>query len=106
MLAGRLRRRITLQRATETRDSYGDPVVTWSDLGTVWASLDESIGKELFDRVIERSERPTEFRIRYFAGLTPKDRIVFGARTFDIVALVNVDDRSREWQIMAVENAG
>lgn len=38
--AGKLRHKITIRRETTTRDEYGSEIKTWTDLATVWASID------------------------------------------------------------------
>ncbi|HCZ15773.1 MAG TPA: head-tail adaptor, partial [Candidatus Accumulibacter sp.] len=45
--AGTLRKRITLQQQSLSVDSYGQQVITWTDVATVWASLEPSVGREL-----------------------------------------------------------
>ena len=39
--AGDLNRRITIVRATTTRDEHNEPTTAWSDLATLWAARED-----------------------------------------------------------------
>jgi len=41
--------------------------------------------------------------IRYLAGITPKMRVKHGNRIFDIVSMINPEERNRELQLMVKE---
>lgn len=92
MIAGKLRDRIRIdQRSVTQHADYGTQVVTWAELATVWAevqdqlpSRSESIGPDL---VLARG--PVRVRMRYRADLTSAMRVVeLGGRqrTFKIVS--------------------
>lgn len=83
MRAGRMDRRITLQRRTAVQDAFGEEVITWV---TVSASRAASVGpvrgEERFTSAQFISKEQTEFRIRWSASLAsfnPLDRIVYPA---------------------------
>ena len=105
MQAGRLRHRVTVQRATDAIDQYGDQTPTWTALGTVWASVEPLNGREYFAAAQMQSEVSTRIVIRPISGvtLTPKDRVKFGSRYFDIQSVINRDERNRELQLLCVE---
>jgi SPP1 family predicted phage head-tail adaptor len=105
MQAGRLRHRVTVQRATDSIDQYGDQTPTWTSLGTVWASVEPLSGREYFAAAQMQSEVSTRIVIRPISGvtLTPKDRVKFGSRYFDIQSVINRDERNRELQLLCVE---
>jgi len=105
MQAGRLRHRVTVQRATDSIDQYGDQTPTWASLGTVWASVEPLSGREYFAAAQMQSEVSTRIVIRPISGvtLTPKDRVKFGSRYFDIQSVINRDERNRELQLLCVE---
>lgn len=92
MQAGQLDRRITLQRCTEAQASggNGEPIKTWSTLATVWAKYEPSGGNEGFSDGQERvSWADAKFLLRYRTDVTPgpKDRVLFGSRYYDILAV-------------------
>ena len=47
MNVGQLDRKVTLQTWTTSRDSFGQPVETWSDLAQVWAKKSDRVASEV-----------------------------------------------------------
>lgn len=94
--AGRLRRRVTIQQPTETRDStYGEPVPTWSTYRVRWAEVLPVPGSERFVGDREEARQVVRFQLRYLAGVTPKMRISWDGRTFGITSIQNVEERNK-----------
>lgn len=93
--AGQLDRRITLRRKTEVNTGLG-LTATWADLGTIWAGRkDVSDGEKmaaggvmstLAARFVVRSSSLTR-------GLTPKDALIEGGRTFQITGIKELGRR-------------
>jgi len=108
MNAGALRHRITIQSKTITADDYGGPVETWADVATVWASVEPLQGRELANAQTVNAETTTRIRMRYLAGVTADDRIVFDGRYFNLTPPIYVEMKHVELIIMASEgmNAG
>ena len=103
MRAGDLRRRVTIQQKSVTRDTYGAEVVSWTDVATVWASVEDLSGRELYDAERITTEVTTRIRMRYRAGITTDMRAVYGARTFNIRAVLDPEGRKRELQLLVAE---
>lgn len=105
MRAGRLRHRVTLQRATDGIDQYGDQTPTWTALATVWAAVEPLSGREYLLAQQVHGEATVRITIRPVANvtLTPKDRVRFGARYFDVQSVINKDERNREIELLCVE---
>lgn len=105
MRAGRLRHRVTVQRATDSIDQYGDQTPTWTALGTVWASVEPLSGREYFAAAQMQSEINARVTLRPISGvtITPKDRVKFGTRYFDVQSVINLEERGRELQLLCVE---
>jgi SPP1 family predicted phage head-tail adaptor len=101
--SGALRKRVTIQRRSDSVDEYGGQSVAWNDVATVWASLSPTGGKEEPQSGMVRAVASFNIQMRYFAGLTPKDRLVYNGRIFDIVNINDVDERHREYEITARE---
>lgn len=93
MRAGELDRRVTIEQPTETRDSYGEPVTTWSELATVWASREDMRGQERFTAQQVHSELTTVFRMRYRDDVTTKMRLKENGVIFDIEEVVETGRR-------------
>lgn len=110
MRAGRLRHRVALQRATETANSFNEPVVSWSTLATVWGAVEPISGKEFFAAQQVQSSVSHRITVRYYAGLTTKDRVLWtdpstsGQRIFDINAILDRDERHRGYELMCTEH--
>lgn len=86
MQAGRLDRLITIQRNASTAGEDGQPVESWSVVGTARrpASMRPVRGDERFTAPQYVASEQVEFRVRYadtVAELTPLDRIVYPAFT-------------------------
>lgn len=94
---------MSIQSATETRNGYGEAVKTWSTVTTVWASVEPLRGRELFDAEQVQSEISHRVRVRYSGSVTPQNRLLFGSRVLEIQAVINVNERNREMQLMCKE---
>lgn len=96
LAAGKLDRRITLRRATITKDDYNNDVETWGDICTVWAGYEPVSDGEKFRAGERASEISARFKIRYssqVADLSPKDQLVFQGRTYAITRVKELERR-------------
>ena len=83
--AGDLDRRIELQRATTTRDPiYNEPIPSWSTIATVWAAVRQTAGREFLAGSSEVGEQRAVFVVRWLAGITARDRVVYAGRIYDL----------------------
>ena len=103
MRIGPLRHRVTIQQVTESRTTTGAVTESWSTFATVWADISPGHTREYAAAKTINAELTHEIRIRYLEGVTPKMRILFGARVFNIDPPRNFDERNRELHIMATE---
>lgn len=88
MQAGKMDRRITLQRFTETRDSYNEPAKTWATLAVRWAAYEPLTDGERFRAGETSAGASARFRIRYSAAvadLNAKDRLKLDGVTHEIL---------------------
>ena len=104
MRAGKLRHKVTIQDYTESQDSYGAVTKTWSDYATIWASIEPVRGREFWDSKQINAEITAKITIRYLSGITPKMRIKYGARIFEIISVINPEERNKELQLMVKES--
>lgn len=100
-----MRRRIVIQRTTQTVGARGGITDTWATWKTRWARVEPISGGETFTDERERALRQLTFQIRYTSGVKPKDRISWNSRTFDILRVLNIDERNRETHILGEEVA-
>ena len=94
MKAGKLRHRLALQSESSSTDSYGQVTDTYSTYATVWGSITPLKGLELIHAQQVQSEVTHKCIIRYNSSLDTKDRIVFDSRTFEIISILNADERN------------
>lgn len=94
MRAGLLRQRITIQQKTLTKNDYGEPIATWSDLYSVWASISPRAGREYIEGGgIQAQDQTYTVEMRYQKSVTPEMRVKFtdprtnSVRYFDIEAV-------------------
>jgi SPP1 family predicted phage head-tail adaptor len=101
MIIGKSDRRITIQRATETTNGYGEKVATWATLITVWAELQKTSGaKEAIANRQDTAAKQLVFKIRSSTdsrGVTTKDRLVYDGKYFDITG---IEEQGRNDQLL------
>jgi SPP1 family predicted phage head-tail adaptor len=100
MRAGGLDREIVIQQATETRDSYGEPVPAWATFATVPAQRRDMRGAERYAADHDVAVRAAVYRLYWIAGVTEQMRLVDGA-TFRITGIA--EDRRQNWLELSVE---
>lgn len=93
MRAGRLDRRITLLRQTETQGADGAPIRTWSEVGKVWAEVVPVGGKERLQAPQTIAEQTARIRIRYRAGVDVQMRIEHAGLLWEIQGLAEIGRR-------------
>jgi len=103
MEAGALRKRITIQKKSVTKNSYGEEVITWVTHCQAWAQIEPLTGREFLESRQIQAEGMVRVTMRYQSGIAPEMRVLFGTRTFNIQAVVHVEERGREIQLMCVE---
>ena len=106
MTAGLKRHLLTLERRSETQDTFGADVLTYAKLTDAYGSVEAVTSRERFDSQQVQAEVSHRITIGWAplaATLTAADRITFGTRVFDIVAPMDKDGRARELQILALE---
>jgi len=81
--------RLILQRKSTTRDSYGQPANTWTNVATVWANPVVQTGMGYMNHEMqaggtEISRTTTSFRIRKRTDVVAGMRVLVGAKVYDI----------------------
>ena len=84
MRAGDMDRRITIQERITGESPSGEPIITWEDVGTVWAQVQQQSGREFFAAQQVISERRVVFRLRWLDGITVLHRVIYDDREHDI----------------------
>jgi SPP1 family predicted phage head-tail adaptor len=94
--AGRLSKRIQIQRRSSTKDSLGEPLLVWSDIASVWADVQPLMGRELESARRLSSEVTQLITVRYRAIFSDTRQVagyraLHAGRTFDIHACLDED---------------
>ncbi len=105
--AGTLRHRLVLQARTPSADGgggdLGDPWASPVTVATLWGNLQPLNGDERLRAMKLESHVTHRIAVRYRAGVTTDMRIVFGARTFNIRAVIDVGERRRRLELLCEE---
>jgi SPP1 family predicted phage head-tail adaptor len=104
MQVGKLRHSIKLQHRTESQAPDGSVTYTWTTYATVWAAIKPISGKEAFIAEQAKVDADYEITIRYNSAVISTDRVLFGARIFDINYPKNIEERN-EWLILLCKEA-
>ena len=102
MKVGDLRRQVTLQAELPTADAGGGYALTWASVATVWAAITPVTGTERYADGGLQSQVTHRLRIRYLPGVTADMRVLYGARLFNIRAVLNVLEAS-QWLDLLVQ---
>ncbi len=103
---GRLRERVTVQRAARDADAGGGAVVTWTPLAhapTVWARIEPLSGAEALQAMKLQARVTHRVTLRWRDDVTAAMRLVCGARTLNIRAVTNPDERRRYLELLCEE---
>lgn len=96
MRAGRLDRRIAIQRKDVTQSDSGEEVVTLTTIATVWAEKIENRGDERFTAKQLVGHAVRTFRFRWSTAtkqITTEHSIVYDGRSFDITDVREIGRR-------------
>lgn len=103
MRAGRLRQRVTIQEKVVTQNEFGEEVITWTDYLTVWAAVEPLRGREFIEQAMAGAEITTRIVTRWHPGIRPEMRALHENYIYDIQAVIRVDERHREVQLLCRE---
>lgn len=105
--AGAMRQQVTLQApAAETLDSFGQPIPSWTTIGTYSAQIRPLSGREAIVAKQVKAEATHAITMRYLGptiAVNPTCQLLYGSRVFGIVQVCNVEERDRWYEIIAQE---
>ena len=109
MEAGRLNRRIVIQKRTQVQDETGQATDAWVDVVKLWAwvKTQTGMGSLRNDQAgsVSMSLVAYSFRIRYRPSVTDDMRVVYGGLNFDIKQ-VRHDLADHDWTDLVCEEGG
>lgn len=93
MRAGKLDRRVRIERETVTRDDHGGQVQAWELVATVWAQVVPLRGQALVQSAQLMPGVETKFVMRWREGVTAADRLVYDGENYQILHLAEIGRR-------------
>lgn len=99
---GRLDKRVTIQRRSATKDSYGQEIDSWTTIAQVWAQVKPLGGRERMRTaaMVVESILTHTVTVRFSESLMPPLeadawRILYGSRILNISSSRDVDEGKR-----------
>jgi phage head-tail adaptor, putative, SPP1 family len=90
-----LNKRITIQRAIESRDTEGNIVETYADMLSCWACVEPYGAKIIYGEAEKISEITYQITMRYRPNILQTDRIIYQGRNFlQNLAPINLNSKN------------
>lgn len=81
-------RRVVIQQPSSTQDAAGQPLLTWSDVATVYANVRYLNGVETIKADAETAKARVSVRIGYRSDVTAAMRVLHGSTVYRIEAVL------------------
>lgn len=104
MKAGSLRNRVVLQTQSTTQDEVGQPLTTWADSFSVWASINHISGVSAIKSGADTSIVKASIRIRHITGIHAGMRVKHGDTVYSIEAVLPDENRVHVGLVVEVVN--
>ena len=101
MNPGDFDQRITIQNVTESVDTFGQRIKSFSILAVVWAKVEEKSGTEGEQSNQIVASKKVQFLIRYRNDVNERMPIVYRGKIYEIESIISGDDRKRTLTIYA-----
>mgnify|MGYP003319976012 CR=1 FL=1 len=102
---GRMRHRVTIQSPTATVDTGGGRSIAWGTLKEVFADIQPVSASYKYKHGQETEEVTHKVIIRHRTDIGTNYRIKFGTRIFNIMGIINPDERDRFLELNCTEGA-
>ena len=104
---GVLDKRVTIEQNAPAQSASGEMIDAWSTYRVLWAALSPVSGGERYQARQVHAEATSVMACWYESapGITPAMRVRYGARTFDILAALNLREANLEWRLDLRERA-
>jgi SPP1 family predicted phage head-tail adaptor len=107
MNPAKFNKRIIFQQPPKSKNENGFPSIEWTNVKTVWAKIKTNQGKskglEFNVAGSVYNESDIRFICRYTSGITPQMRIIYNSRIFNILGVVNDDEKNVTLTIICKE---
>lgn len=112
MQAGKLRHRLVIQQksaGSPQRSATGAPATSWTDLCTVYGSLEALDGRRLEAAQATWPQATVEAKVRYRSEIVSADtnksplRISYNSRFYPIGKVLNLNERNIELRLLCTQ---
>jgi SPP1 family predicted phage head-tail adaptor len=103
MRAGRRSKKVTIQRSTPSRGDYGEEVEAWATLSQPFVNIKTISGSETIQGG-QLDSKSTHLITLRETDVTPADRILHGSRVFNIVSVMNPEERGYDQVLQVIED--
>ena len=101
---GQLRHTIQIQASSESQDPMiGENIPTWNTIATRRAFVRPKSGKEVLQATQQHAEVTHLVTMRYLKNITSKNRLIYNGRDFEIVFVIDVEERKRWLELLCIE---
>jgi SPP1 family predicted phage head-tail adaptor len=101
--SSRLRQRLTLQQEVQTPDTAGGYTRGWQDVADLWAEIIPITGREKLFADQLQSQISHKIVLRYRAGVSAGQRLMFETRAFNIRYVFNIGEDNEMLELLAEE---
>jgi head-tail adaptor len=105
--AGQRNKLVIIQRATATKDAYGEPINSWSEIGRVLAGMIHGRGDERRQAAMEQGMQPATFQMLATSvtrSLRLRDRLIAEGVVWDVRGVVVDSPMRGSVEVEAVAN--
>ena len=100
---GKMRYRIKVENATNTRDAGGGLAQAYVAAAFVYANIKPTNANSTYRQGMVQEKVTHEVTLRYMKNIGTNSRISFGKRLFDIKGIINIDERDRFLKLLCEE---
>ena len=100
---GKMRYRVKVERATNTRDAGGGLAQDFGSVATIYANIKPKNANSTYRQGMLQEKVTHEITIRYMKNIDTNSKITFGTRSFAINGIINVDERDRFLTLLCEE---
>ena len=100
---GKMRYRVKVERATNTRDAGGGLSQAFNSVATIYANIKPKSANSTYTQGMLQEKVTHEITIRYMKNIDTNSRITYGTRQFAVNGIINVDERDRFLTLLCEE---
>jgi|TARA_R110000796_G_C14477820_1_gene426338 SPP1 family predicted phage head-tail adaptor len=100
---GKMRYRVKVENATNTRDAGGGLSQAYTVASFVYANIKPTSANSTYRQGIVLEKVTHEVTMRYMTNISTNSRVSYGSRNFNVRGIVNVDERDRFLKLLCEE---